>query len=429
MKKARDIIPILETRGKYFCPAKWTELFLYLNHGTSNSCHHPIPHKIPLDGLKENPALLHNTPYKMDVRKQMLSGKKPTECHMCWHVEDLDSDVISDRIFKSRDYLDKVPSLDIDKNHVPDLIEIIFDNSCNLMCSYCDSGSSSQWSARIREKPIILKTEKRHLYAKQSIDSEFDNTPYYDAWMQWWPKIKDKVKLLKISGGEPLTSKKCINFLESINDPTSTNGSINSNFSVDEKYIARLINAAKNFQKFDVAVSLDAIGPMAEYARQNLRYQLLLDNIEYYLKNSSDNCFLHLQSTVSVFNIWGLCEKYDLMIDLRQRHGEKITPSYSTIVRFPQFQSISILPESIRTEMADKISNWLTEKKEYIFDRDIELIQKVIIYLRNEPTLFDEIPQQALKTDLIKFIKHYDETSKHKFVDVYPKEFINWLDL
>jgi hypothetical protein len=214
-----------------------------------------------------------------------------------------------------------------------------------------------------------------------------------------------------------------------INEPLDVKGAINSNFSFNKKYVDRLINVSKNFSEFDVAVSLDATGPMAEYTRQNLNYQTLLSNIDHYAQNSADNCFIHLQSTSSIFNIWGLTKKYDLMIDLRQRYGSKITHSYNTIVRFPQFQSISILPESIRHTLADDISSWLDKNQLHLFERDRELLKKIILYLRSEPVLFDTIHHEDLKQDLIKFIKHYDETSNHKFKDIYPKEFINWLDL
>ena len=37
---------------RFYCSAKWQELFLFLNSGMTNSCHHPLPHKIPLDELE-----------------------------------------------------------------------------------------------------------------------------------------------------------------------------------------------------------------------------------------------------------------------------------------------------------------------------------------------------------------------------------------
>jgi len=43
------------------CLAKWTQVTMHLHNGHTHSCHHPAPHFIPLDELKDNPHALHNT--------------------------------------------------------------------------------------------------------------------------------------------------------------------------------------------------------------------------------------------------------------------------------------------------------------------------------------------------------------------------------
>lgn len=132
----------LDKRSKFFCPAKWTELYLYLNHGNTNSCHHPIPHRIPKE-LLDDPYVLHNTPFKLQQQQLMVNGQRPEECHMCWHIEDADPNVVSDRFVKSVMWQDQIETLTVDKHSIPNLIEVVFDNLCNLTCSYCDSGQSS----------------------------------------------------------------------------------------------------------------------------------------------------------------------------------------------------------------------------------------------------------------------------------------------
>ena len=48
----------------------------------THSCHHPSPHKIPLNELKDNPAALFNTSILKTARKQMLNNEKPSECEL-----------------------------------------------------------------------------------------------------------------------------------------------------------------------------------------------------------------------------------------------------------------------------------------------------------------------------------------------------------
>ena len=50
-----------------FCFAKWYHTTIYLQTGMTHSCYHPAPHKIPLEGLAENPSMLHNTPHQLFV--------------------------------------------------------------------------------------------------------------------------------------------------------------------------------------------------------------------------------------------------------------------------------------------------------------------------------------------------------------------------
>ncbi len=44
-----------------FCSAKWLQTTLMLQNGYNHSCHHPSPHKIPIEEVEANPAALHNS--------------------------------------------------------------------------------------------------------------------------------------------------------------------------------------------------------------------------------------------------------------------------------------------------------------------------------------------------------------------------------
>ena len=97
---------ILDRTGPGMCLAKWLQVTLHLQNGHTHSCHHPNTHKIPLEEIAEDPSALHNTKFKKEQRKTMMTGGRPPECHFCWQVEDnapTDSNVFSDRIYKSTD--------------------------------------------------------------------------------------------------------------------------------------------------------------------------------------------------------------------------------------------------------------------------------------------------------------------------------------
>ena len=73
---------MFEKEKKYFpkvtdpqCQLKWNWSTLWLNEGTTNSCHRCL--RVPLD--PNNFDNFHNLPHKIKEREIMLSGKWPTK--------------------------------------------------------------------------------------------------------------------------------------------------------------------------------------------------------------------------------------------------------------------------------------------------------------------------------------------------------------
>jgi organic radical activating enzyme len=426
-RKDHPTFNLLQERSDFFCTAKWTELYLYLNHGLSNSCHHPIPHHIPAE-LLSNPTVLHNTPHKLAQQQLMIDGKRPDECHMCWHIEDLNDETITDRIFKSTVDIEQIDRLTVDPGYIPRMVEVVFDNTCNLSCSYCDGGQSSSWATKINHQPLHLMTDYRKLYSNVPIKPGSTKEEYFKAWLEWLPEIKNKLQVLKVSGGEPLLSKNFWKFFEELGSLPQLRFNINSNLSVDQKLLSRFIEKAKDYKKLNIAASIDAVGDMATYARQGLNYEKFISNVEYWCQHSPDNCTIYLQSTVNVFNIFGLTDMFDLSLDLRDRYPTKVGNFYSTVVRFPEFQSIAILPRVIKDQLANKIDTWYDNNVDRLSEREQTLVKKISAYLINNPKFLKEMEIDKLVIDLYKFIQYYDTSAAIPFAEIYPTEFVNWIN-
>jgi len=422
-------IPIkqqLEKRSDFFCPAKWTELYLYLNHGNTNSCHHPIPHAIPKE-LLSDPYVLHNTPHKLAQQQLMTQGQRPKECHMCWHIEDADPNAVSDRLVKSVMWKDQIDHLQVDAHAVPKYIEVVFDNLCNLTCSYCDSGQSSSWATKLHAQDLELKTDYRNLYSKIHLSAKQTNNEYYDAWMRWWPMIKDQVKVLKISGGEPLISPNFWNFFDVLGTAPQLDFQINSNFTVSTDKLKRLVDYSDRFKNILIGVSIDGTGNIAEYSRRGLDFDLLSSNIEYWCQHSPDNCMLYPQSTANIFSIWGHADFLQLFVDLKKKYPHKIKTLYSTVVRFPEFQSIGMLPQDLKNSLYEDI-NWVYQNNIECFDeRAAVYTNKILSYLKNNPKSLVDLNTQDLHADLLKFIDYYDQFDSKRLVNVFPEPFLNWI--
>lgn len=424
-KKYIKIKDQLVKKSNYFCPAKWTELYLYLNHGNSNSCHHPIPHSIPSE-LLDDPFVLHNTPHKLKMQQLMIDGHRPQECHMCWHVED--EGVDSDRYIKSQQWADQIDSLEVDSHHVPQFIELVFDNLCNLSCSYCDSGQSSTWASKIQQDPINLISDYRELYRKIHITPGETKPEYLAAWLKWWPMIRNQVGVLKISGGEPLISPNFWKFFDILGKSPELRFHINSNLSVATKRLEKFANHSTQFKHIKIAASIDGQGKIAEYARKGLDFDLFLKNCEYWCEHTPSNCTLNFQSTVNILSVWGLSSFLELVVRFRQKYPTKIDNFYAGVVRFPEFQSINLLPTALKQHLASEIQHTADCNWQWFKSDEQSYITKIIGYLNSNPVPMIEFSAIDLKTDLKKFLQKYDQYDTLKYRQILPHEFVSWID-
>ena len=200
-----------------FCSAKWLQTTLMLQNGYNHSCHHPSPHKIPVEEVLANPAALHNSNYKKVQRDKMLSGVRPKECDYCWKIEDLDKEYFSDRHYKTADWwawdkVDIIAKSDPYEDVYPTYLEVSFSNACNFACAYCSPEISSGWMKDIQKDGVYpVKFGSHDLnYLKEVGKYPFKNSdpnPYVDAFWKWFPEAFKHLKVFRITGGEPTMSK------------------------------------------------------------------------------------------------------------------------------------------------------------------------------------------------------------------------------
>tara|TARA_R110000796_G_scaffold118473_1_gene232179 strand:+ start:2937 stop:4355 length:1419 start_codon:yes stop_codon:yes gene_type:complete len=288
----------LDKVGCGMCLAKWTQATVHLQMGETHSCHHPSTHKIPLAEIKRNPSALHNTRFKKLKRKEMLDGKRPSECNYCWNVED-NSEQFSDRVFKSNEswslpHFDKIVNSNWRSNTNPSYLEVSFSNACNFKCSYCGPSFSSSWAQEAQKYGAYPTDDKFNDISKLKAENKMpihhkEHNPYVDAFWKWWPELYRDLHTFRITGGEPLLSKdtwKVLDYIiEQDNPNRELNLAINSNLGVPDNLIDKLIEKIKIIEdrglvkEFILFTSVDTWGKQAEYIRDGLEFNKMWDNM------------------------------------------------------------------------------------------------------------------------------------------------------
>lgn len=424
-----------------FCLAKWLQTTLYLQNGYNHSCHHPTPHKIPLEEIKDNPKALHNTKFKKEKMKQMLEGVRPPECEYCWKIEDLGKDYISDRYYKSGAQwalknLGTVLETGVEDIE-PSYLEISFSNVCNFKCVYCSPEISSTWMKEIKkygEYPThdgFNSLEYLEKHDKIPYDPNGKN-PYVDAFWEWWPELYPNLNTLRLTGGEPLMSRdvwKIIDYVIENPNPNLT-FCINSNLCVQDRLIDSLIEKINllegKVKEIQVFSSGEAVGPQSEYIRYGLNYNQWLTNMNKLATFTKGNVIIANMTTVNLLSVPTFDIFIEEILNLREQYNS--TVSHNKIqfminyLRYPTFLALPYLDNNTKNIFKHKIEQLINNRGDNynglgkLSFLEIDQLKRLIDYtFTKEPEL------EKNRKDFVLFVDEADRRRGHNFKKTFPE--------
>jgi len=244
---------------------------MHLGSAQSHSCFHCPQRHLSLD------EDLHNTKQKMEQRKDMLEGGRPAECFYCWNVEDSGS--ISPRIALTPIYTEMEPDiiettarLKWDEPVYPKYLEMSFSNKCQMKCSYCSTQNSSSLHEEIKKFGVypLLNIENEGQYKSHGRENMYDeDSPMYDKFWDWFDEAKNHLRVLRVTGGEPLLHESTFKLAEMIKD-TDIAFHVNSNLSVSQRRVDRMIKTMREMRNPKIYASIDTVKEQAEWIRHGL---------------------------------------------------------------------------------------------------------------------------------------------------------------
>ena len=432
---------VLDTKSASFCAAKWYNATIWLGSGQTTSCHHPLPHAVDPEEIKRNPSALHNTQRKKMEREQMQKGERPSGCEYCWKIEDIGRDNISDRVYKSRiypledlSYAYQTPaSTDINLR----TLEIAFDRTCQLACSYCNPAFSSTWVRDIQRNGAYehLVSDGRNHFTHDHPSSQLyrfgEKNPYVEAFFKWWESdLHQTLQELRITGGEPLMSGdtwKLLDWFKNNPGRSQTRLAINSNLGpgVD---LDRLLAATKDIP-LDLYTSMESVGMQAEYIRDGVDYSAWVQNMMR-LITSGQLRGLHVMCTINALCLDSLPDLLTVFMHWKHQFGPDFPSFTLNILRFPSFQSPLVLPEHIRTEYKIRLQQWLDQwgTDSMLHEHERNHVQRLIDYLDVVKTPHSEaFDQESLLNDFRQFYTQYDQRRGKNFTTTFPN-LKNWYE-
>ena len=417
-----------------FCAAKWLMVTMHFGMGENHSCYHPPIHRWNPDDVKRKPDMLHNTTHKIEQRRQMMNGERPSECYYCFNMEDINPNAVSDRKrFTNESWAierrAEILSSPFDKPINPAYMEVSFANTCNFACSYCSPGQSSRWEQEIRRLgsyPVddhTVHKDKMHDMIPE------DSNVYIDAFWEWLPDAYKDLRYLRITGGEPLATKNFMKLLDYVSNNANPNLTlvVNTNLCVPKMNLdlffekATALQKAKTIKGLEVYTSIDTWGPQAEYIRDGLSVETWENTVRKV--STTFNVPIRVMVTFGLMSVFNFKHFIQKVIDMR-KDGIDIMFNCSRLVDPKQFD-LRILPDYCDKYFEDT-NTFMLRHDNSLPNIERETWQMVYDFWKSRKETMTEEDRAYRVDQFSKFTTEYDKRREKNFHETFP-ELAQWI--
>jgi len=237
----------------HYCKSPWMSLFVY-DDGKVKSC---CAGQWDWGNLKEQSLEeIINNPEVKKLKEDIINGVPNSYCSYCKGCEDNAGE--SQRQYFDQFKMDKSKLYDIEVFDLM-MVDMRWNNLCNLNCAYCDTLWSTTWQ---KAKGIPISDLKTNHYA--SVLSRVKES-------------SDNMEAIIMGGGEPLLHTQNVELLQSLHDDVHID--IMTNLSMNVEHTPVFDELAK---KNDVnwCISFENTKSQFEFVRHNAKWDRLTENID-----------------------------------------------------------------------------------------------------------------------------------------------------
>jgi sulfatase maturation enzyme AslB (radical SAM superfamily) len=362
------------------------------------------------------------------IRKQVLTGYRPSECEPCFRLEDQGVESLRQRHINGnipeariKLYPNSVHSMNKDFTmpfEIP-TIELKLNNLCNLKCRMCNPTDSTSWNDWNEVEEFYAKEDN---YLVKNIQAlKLMESPYLDKFTdnpKWWSsfeKLLPYFRRVEFAGGEPLTDPTHYSILEMLQPYAK---------DIEIKYATNLTSLGKGnrnifeywpaFKSVAVNVSIDGLEDSYEYIRGNADWNELIANIKEIQKIPNVSRIVGAVA-VQVSNIMILDKMIKYFLD------ELGIVFYTNMVNYPNVLSSQVLPEHLKEQATINLNfakmyiedYKLVKQHPMLLDLTLKQIDGIINYMWAQD-------QSSKWPDCIEFNRRLDATRNQNFFDVTP---------
>ena len=302
----KKIFPI---KSETACLLKWSWSTVNFEMGTSSSCHRTQYWPVDPDNFDQ----FHNLPQKIQAREAMLDGHWPGHgCQYCANVEQVGG--VSDRMMNLERHhgLDKIPPELLQDptatSVTPIILEVYFNNTCNLSCLYCSSNYSSKINDELRKFGDI-RIDNFSMESHTHVNNRYEKMV-----SSLWKYLEENnryqiIRHFQVAGGEALLQRELdqsLNFWATHPNPSLVINLISNLMIPHHQFVKKMQKVEELVTKeciymLELTASLDCWGEPQRYIRHGLDLDTWQQNFEYML--DKEWCKLTVHSCVTALSI------------------------------------------------------------------------------------------------------------------------------
>lgn len=408
-----------------FCVAPWVGMHLSTFENVIPCCLYK--QERVFGKLKKGEPLTahHNSEVAKDIRKRLWNGEKIAECQECWFREEVSTTVDNPNSYRwhlnnrfgnrLNEILDNTNEDFSLKEVKLNLIDLRFDNKCNLRCRICSPTFSSALYKEYKDLGFTNFIDHGSPYNISVSDKEYEEI---------LPQLHN-VDVIFFAGGEPLTQDRYYHILQyCIDNDLAKNITlwVTSNFTKIHYKDFDNIKMWSQFKEVEITASIDGIEERGEYLRKGCTWSEVIANIEYLKEANLPHVRFMIVPTVNIMNCYNVVDLYKSFMN---KGYIKTSDCHFNLLTHPVHMQFKNLPASHKSRLKELYLDtieWIysLEYDKSNLDTDADKFHFLISLLDKE----------ANQEELDLFVKRTLQVDKYRndnFFGIFP-EFQDLLD-
>jgi MoaA/NifB/PqqE/SkfB family radical SAM enzyme len=357
--------------------------------GVYKTCclHVPIKdNKVVGVSVNESLDTFWNSGYMKQSRIKAINGEEIKGCEECYRSErnggtSLRKDLVE--IYEhNKEYLNSVKIAEENQGHLnkfPTAIELRVGNLCNLKCRMCQPQDSDLINKEYKELISIDNTLSEILPIV-----DFEITDDLTSYIQGIRDNASTIKIIRFSGGEPLINKSFYELLDYLIEGDYSKDiefRLNTNLT---KMKEETLDKLSKFKRVTIDFSIDGLGPVYEYIRYPMVWDITKNKIDmtYKFMVDHDNIKMNANFTVQTYNIFNMFELIDFFL------LKSVLPILH-ILQNPSYLNIRNMPDNLKNDVRVRIDKTLSDikTKKYPNRFQVEWVIERLIAIKNQLSL------------------------------------------